>query len=198
MKYYLVACFAFVFFQATAQKVFQYDQHLNVRVGEDDLLMPFAGGINAAQLQQIDLNEDGQEELAVWDKNAARLMVFEKTEDRYIHRAEWSYYFPADISGFLKLVDYDGDGRKDIFTSSPFGIKVYRNVSTAGKIRWEVAEEFLRLDNRSNLQMNNLDIPAILDLDGDGDVDVVVELIGGTSMSRTEELLETVLISDRT
>lgn len=193
MKYYLVACFALVFFQAAAQKVFQYDQQLVVQMGEEDLRMPFAGGINAAQLQEIDLNGDGQEELVLWDRNAAQLMVFENREGRYRHRAEWSYDFPADISGFLKLVDYDGDGRKDIFTSSPFGIKVYRNVSLSGDIRWEVAQEFLRLDNRANLQMNNLDIPAIMDIDGDGDVDIVtfnfasgdfLEYYQNTSMER--------------
>ncbi len=77
MKYYLVACFALVFFQAAAQKVFQYDQQLVVQMGEEDLRMPFAGGINAAQLQEVDLNGDGQEELVHWDKNAAQLMVFE-------------------------------------------------------------------------------------------------------------------------
>ena len=193
MKYYLVAFFTLIFFQTTAQKIFQYDHQLNVRTEEQNLLMPFAGGVNAAQLQEIDLNGDGQEELVVWDKNAANLMVFEKWEGHFVHRPEWSYYFPLDINGFLVLADYDGDGRKDIFTSSPFGIKVYRNVSAAEDIRWEVAQDFLRLDNRSNLQMNNLDIPAILDLDGDGDLDIVtfnfasgdfLEFYQNTSMER--------------
>lgn len=173
MKYYLVVFFSALFFQATAQKLFKYDNQINARTAEQNLLMPFSGGINAAQLQEIDLNGDGQQELVVWDKNAANLMVFEQRGDHYIHRPEWSYYFPLDINGFLVLADYDGDGKKDIFTSSPFGIKVYRNVSAAENIRWEVAQDFLRLDNRSNLQMNNLDIPAILDLDGDGDLDIV-------------------------
>ena len=173
MKYNLIAFFTFLFFQAAAQKVFQYGHHLHVRTGEHNLLMPFAGGINAAQLQQIDLNGDGQEELVLWDKNAAKLMVFDKVEDNFIHRPEWAYYFPLDISGFLVLADYDGDGRKDIFTGSPFGIKVYRNASAAGDVHWEVAQDYLRLDNRSNLQMNNLDVPAILDIDGDGDLDIV-------------------------
>lgn len=173
MKYYLVAFFTFIFFQTTAQKLFQYDDQINVRTAEQSLLMPFAGGINAAQLQEIDVNGDGRQELVVWDKNAANLIVFEQKERHYVHRPEWSYYFPSDINGFLVLADYDGDGRKDIFTSSPFGIKVYRNRSTGSEVQWEVAQDFLRLDNRSNLQMNNLDIPAILDLDGDGDLDIV-------------------------
>src|SRR5690606_33721860 len=39
--------------------------------------------------------------------------------------------------------------------------------------RWEVAQEYLKLDNESNLQTNNLDIPAIMDIDGDLDLDIV-------------------------
>lgn len=173
MKYNLVVLFTFLVFQTTAQKVFQYKNNLNVRVEGRDLLMPFAGGINAAQLQQIDLDGDGQEELVVWDKNAATLLVFHKSEGNYVHSPGLSYNFPEDISGFLILVDYDGDGKKDLFTGSPFGIKVYRNISVDGAIRWEVAQDFLRLDNRSNLQVNSLDVPAIMDVDGDGDLDIV-------------------------
>lgn len=173
MKYKLVFLFSFVVFQTAAQKVFQYDSALNVRMEDRDLLMPFAGGINSAQLQQVDLNGDGQEELVVWDKNAARLLVFEKLEGNFIHKPEMAYPFPGDISGFLILADYDGDGNKDLFTGSPFGIKVYKNISRDGVVHWEVAQDFLRLDNRSNLQMNSLDVPAIMDIDGDGDLDIV-------------------------
>ena len=173
MKYKLVFLFSFVVFQTAAQKVFQYEGGLNVRMRDRNLLMPFAGGINSAQLQQVDLNGDGQEELVVWDKNAARLLVFEKEEANFIYKPEMADHFPVDISGFLILADYDGDGNKDLFTGSPFGIKVYKNITGDGFAHWEVAQDFVRLDNGSNLQMNSLDVPAIMDIDGDGDLDIV-------------------------
>src|SRR5690606_4746501 len=137
---------------------------LPVAIEDKNLSMPFAGGINAAQLQQIDLDGDGEEELVVWDKNAANLLVFEKVNDRYVHRPMLQYHFPPDINGFLILEDFDGDGKKDLFTSSPFGIKVYRNIAVSDSPQWEVAQEFLRLDNNANLQMNSLDVPAIIDI----------------------------------
>ncbi|HLT07465.1 MAG TPA: T9SS type A sorting domain-containing protein [Cyclobacteriaceae bacterium] len=173
MKYNLLVLLIFLFFQSAAQKIFQHSTDLQVQMGERNLAMPFAGGINTAQVQTIDLTDDGVEELVIWDKNAAQLLVFEKVGDSFLHKPELSYYFPQDISNFLILADYDGDGRKDIFTGSPFGIKVFRNVSTAASISWEIAQDYLRLDNRSNLQMNTLDVPAIVDLDGDGDLDIV-------------------------
>src|SRR5690554_4858538 len=173
MKFLLVPVFLFLIFQANAQKAFQYDTTLPVSIDGKSLSMPFAGGINSAQIQQIDLNGDGQEELVIWDKNVASLSVFEKVNNHYVHRPMLQYSFPEDVNGFLILTDFDGDGRKDLFTSSPFGIKVYKNVTVSDIPQWEVAQEFLRLDNNSNLQMNNLDVPAIMDIDGDGDLDIV-------------------------
>src|SRR5690554_2774684 len=172
MKLKLMVFLPFIIFRAEAQKAYEFDE-IPVLIEERNLSMPFAGGINAAQIQQIDLNGDGEEELVIWDRNAGNLLVFENIDGNYVHQPEFQYYFPEDINGFLKLKDFDGDGRKDIFTSSPFGIKVYKNTTTSGLPQWEVAKEFLRLDNNANLQTNSLDIPAILDIDGDGDLDIV-------------------------
>ncbi len=162
---------------------------------ENSLPMPFAGGINSAQVQTMDTNGDGSEELVIWDINARNILVLKTENGKYKSLSLMPYYFPEDINGFLVLADFDGDGRKDLFTSSPFGIKAYRNISPAGAAfpQWEVAEEYLRLDNGSNLQANNLDIPVIQDIDGDGDLDLVtfnfasgdyLEFYRNTSMER--------------
>lgn len=141
-----------------------------------NLSMPFAGGINAAQIQTLDVNGDGSEEYIVWDINSRMLSVFRETQNGGLeHLPHASYFFPSDISGFLVLADYDGDGRKDLFTGSPFGIKAYKNVTpgTSSTPQWEEAQPFLRLNNGSNVTANSLDIPLITDLDGDGDLDII-------------------------
>ena len=157
-----------------AQTAFRYDQNIAVTQNDEDLSIPFAGGINAAQIQTMDVDGDGIEELVIWDINARQTSVFKISGNSYIYLPEMSYFFPSDVNGFLVLADYDGDGKKDLFTSSPFGIRAYRNVSLdgAGFPTWELAQNFLRLDNNSNLQANNLDIPLIMDVDGDGDLDI--------------------------
>ncbi|MDN3687037.1 FG-GAP-like repeat-containing protein [Cyclobacterium jeungdonense] len=159
-----------------SQDVFQIDSNIRViSTAEEELTMPFAGGINAAQFQQFDLDDDGVEELVIWDINAGRIHAYEKTDTGYGYFRGAEYYFPEDVNGFLLLTDFDQDGKKDLFTGSPFGIKAYRNTSTGeGPFpNWEVAEEFLRLENGSNLTANILDVPLIEDLDGDGDLDVL-------------------------
>ncbi|MCC5936348.1 MAG: T9SS type A sorting domain-containing protein [Lunatimonas sp.] len=156
-----------------AQKTYRLASTGEVESAESQYAMPFAGGINAAQFQTLDTNGDGQEEYVVWDINARMVSVFREENGTFTHLPELSYAFPTDISGFLVLADFDGDGKKDLFTSSPFGIKAYRNTSTPSRLQWEEAQPFLRLDNGSNVTANSLDIPLILDLDGDGDLDIL-------------------------
>jgi hypothetical protein len=178
-----------------AQQVFTFDQNIPIEVNGVRVPMPFAAGINGAQIQEMDTNGDGKDELVVWDINARRILVFENTATGFRYLPEMAFFFPEDVNGYLVLADYDGDGKKDLFTSSPFGIKAYRNVTAAGSSfpRWEVAQNFLRLDNGSNVQANVLDIPLIMDIDGDGDLDIVtfnfvlgdyLELYRNTSVER--------------
>ncbi|WP_194777154.1 T9SS type A sorting domain-containing protein [Pararhodonellum marinum] len=175
MKYLLLLSFFLFSFCAFSQTAFRFDHTKRMTVDGVGLKMPFAGGINAAQLQTMDINGNGLEEFITWDINARMLLVFEKSGESYVANPELAYFFPEDINGFLVLADFDGDGRKDLFTSTPFGIKAYRNTSQAGATRptWEVSQPFLRMDSGVNIQANNLDIPLLVDLDGDGDLDIV-------------------------
>lgn len=195
MKYLFLWSLIFISFGVSAQQTFSFDQTRSLNRDGEMVPMPFAVGINAAQFQEMDTDGDGEEEFIIWDINARRILVFKVEGEGFQYLPEMSYYFPSDVNGFLVLVDYDGDGRKDLFTSSPFGIKAYRNVSPAGSPfpQWEVAQNFLRLDNGSNVQANLLDIPIIKDIDGDGDLDIVtfnfvvgdyLELYKNTSVER--------------
>jgi len=175
MKYFCTLFFILFFLTiAHGQKSFRLENVPAVTFDGQLLDFPFAGGINAAQLQAMDVDGNGEEELVIWDRNSRRLLVFAEGESGLVHRPDLEYFFPDDVNGYLILADFNGNGRKDLFTSSPFGIKAYRNMGHSNQIvQWEVAQNFLRLDGGSNLQANNLDIPVIMDIDGDGDLDVV-------------------------
>lgn len=174
MKKILILLFLTISFKSNAQEIFRFDKDLEIKIDGENVPNPFSGGINSAQIQTIDLTGDGIEEWVIWDINSRQLLVFGKSGENFTLLPELSYFFPEDINGFLTLVDFDKDGKKDLFTSTSLGIKTYRNTSTGTQISWVVAQNFLRLDGSSNIQANNLDTPMIQDLDGDGDLDLVI------------------------
>lgn len=174
MNKIVVLLFLTFSFTSNAQDIFRFDQSLEIEIDEVAVPNPFSGGINSAQIQTIDLTGDNIEEWVIWDINSRQVLVFSKSGENFIHLPELSYFFPDDINGFLTLVDFDQDGKKDLFTSTSLGIKAYRNTSIGGQISWLIAQNFLRLDGSANIQANNLDTPMIQDLDGDGDLDLVI------------------------
>ena len=188
----------FVFVTSLVQAQYNFEFKTTMEVLDDDgktIPMAFAGGINAAQFQKFDSNNNGEEELVIWDINSGNIQVFEKNGAAYSFIPGGRYLFPEDVNAFLLLVDFDADGKKDLFTGSPFGIKAYRNITPQDSPLpvWEVAQSFLRLENGSNLTANILDIPLIADIDQDGDLDVLtfnfasgdfLEYYQNTSMER--------------
>jgi hypothetical protein len=174
MRKILVLIFLWFSTPALAQKVMELDQRKTIQVNGEVLPNGFSLGINSAQIQTMDLTGDGKEEWVVWDINSRQLQVFEKIGEQFRIRPELSYFFPSEISGFLLLVDFDRDGKKDLFTSTPLGIRAYRNTASGAQISWTLAQNFLRLEGANNIPANNLDTPLLQDLDGDGDLDLLL------------------------
>jgi len=174
MQKTILILFALISFQVFPQTVFEFNQEKSLRVGGQTVPISFSQGINSAQIQPIDLTGDGIEEWVIWDINSRSLQVFEKNGENFRIRPELSYFFPSDISGFFVLADFDRDGKKDLFTSTPLGIRAFRNTSTGTQVAWTLAQNFLRLDGANNIPANNLDTPLLQDLDGDGDLDLMI------------------------
>ncbi len=141
---------------------------------------PWSGGLNTAQFSTIDLNQDGQEDLFIFDRQQQKiftwLAVQEEGEWRYSYAPAYEAFFPQGLSYWALLRDYNCDGLKDIFTSSPLGIQVFKQEPAAeGQLKFSLATDALRYNSgRVNMQMNSADVPSITDIDGDGDLDVLL------------------------
>lgn len=81
--------------------------------------------------------------------------------------------------------DFNGDGKKDIFTGDALGIRVFKNVTPAGELpQWEQFFFFSGssksaalltkgFSGKINLQLQYDDLPSFVDVDGDGDLDIL-------------------------
>src|SRR5690606_30784535 len=185
-----VVCFCVLFLPLTLQAQFTYTLAVRIAVVDADgnpLALPWAGGLNAAQFNTMDLDHDGAEDLVIFDRMASKVLTFLNAGDRYVAAPAYEDFFPKAISGWLLLRDYNCDGRKDIFTGHALGIKVFRNITPpGGKPEWErhhfstgfpdPESNVLMTEGATtyvNLQLQPDDLPSISDIDGDGDLDIL-------------------------
>lgn len=158
---------------------------------------PWAGGLSACQFGRMDLDGDGKKDLLVFDRHADRLLCFLNQggpgEIRYQFTRWYDEAFPA-LHDWVCVADYDGDGREDLFTYSRgwAGIAVYRNVSTAGQLAFErVVYPYLTSwqgGGAVNLLATEADYPALFDMDGDGDLDLLTFGVMGTFLEKHQNL----------
>lgn len=137
---------------------------------------PFAAGLNSPQFHSADLDNDGDQDLVMFDRSSEIIACFENLSDHYQFKPEWSNLFPANLQHWIQLADYDCDGRQDLFTFTNIGVAVYQNTSTNGLVQWELTSSPLRTEGVAgpvNVLFNATDISLIKDIDQDGDLDFI-------------------------
>jgi hypothetical protein len=161
---------------------FGFERKTDIPVyGFDEKLLDLAwtGGLNNCQFHKFDLNFNGIEDLIIFDRHGNRLLTFindgTNGEYAFTFAPEYIDLFPA-FEHWVQFIDFNGNGKKDIFTYTTAGIKVFRNISDTeirfGQITFpflltQIGNSFL------NLYVTSVDYPAITDMDGDGDLDIL-------------------------
>jgi len=133
------------------------------------------GGLNNPQFSFIDLNMDGEEDLFIFDRSNDVIRTFLFEIDHYTYAPEFESLFPEGMEQFVLLRDYNCDGKADIFTYFQAAFRVYKNTSTTG-LSFEKVTDKIRSNYgafTSNAYVLAGDIPAIVDVDSDGDLDIL-------------------------
>ena len=174
-------------FATRAQFSFERSNHINLLFAGNSLVTPWAGGLNNAQFSEIDMDFDGRMDLFVFDRSDDQIRIFLSKNiggnNVFLEAPQYRFSFPSDLQYRATLVDYNYDGLPDIFTYGIGGLKVYKNIGnqTIGH-QWTLEVASLRsLQGTLNaiLYVSTADIPAIVDVDGDGDYDILTFHIGG-------------------
>ena len=171
------------FFQISLSQI-EFNQNNNIVVvkNEFELQNAWAGGMNFCQFSKIDLNIDGYDDLFIFDRsgkngtiNANRIMpfLFDSDINGYIYAPEYITLFP-ELENWVLLLDYNSDNKADIFTSNNSSIAVYTNTSEN-----QLSFEFYKVLTSDagfgpiNVYVSGSDIPAIVDVDDDSDIDIL-------------------------
>lgn len=184
------------FGELSAQSAYQL-QPWNPPAYLNGQLLPyaFAGGINAPQVSEVDYNNDGLQDLYIFDRMGDVALYFlnqgQPGQPNYVYQPQWGSQFPA-LKDWVMLRDYNGDGIQDIFAygDAPFsGVRVYRGYYTPDN---KIAFTRFNFNNPLNLiyiplasggstqlYVSAIDYPAVDDLDCDGDLDIATFNING-------------------
>ena len=163
--------------------------------GGEWINQPWIGGLNAPQVSQIDLNQDGFLDLHLFDRKGNVQLTFlhngQAGAAEYQYAPEYLASFP-EIGNWMLLRDYNSDGIPDIFCYSDIlgvdGLIAYTGTFQDDQLqfeRYDFGHPFNLASFPSNngnllpLYISKIDYPGIADVDCDGDLDVLTFNISG-------------------
>ena len=183
MKSFVTSLVAMLIFTqvASSQMILNRDASLIFEENGIPFTAALSGGINAGQFSNVDLNLDGVMDLVVFDKSGNKLSPFINDNGTFVYAPNYRSNFPA-MHDWALLTDYNCDGKNDIFTYSSGGMAVYLNTSNT-ELEFTQITSLVLSDygaNNFNIYISPVDIPAITDVDYDGDLDVLTfSILGG-------------------
>ena len=192
MRY--LALFLLILSTSSGYCQFHFSRYDSVAVSEENGLLdyPWAGGLNHPQFSNMDFNLDGRNDLLVFDKSGNKIISFTtnasneleiapKFRDMFVNEHN---EYNVRLHDWVLLRDFDNDGDADIYTYSNGGMAVYRNDGNSDTLIFTLMTSKLLSDYGNgiiNIYVSPTDLPAIMDVDNDGDMDIVTFSLFGTS-----------------
>jgi hypothetical protein len=153
----------------------------------------WAGGFNNPVFSPIDLNQDGLMDMFVYDRVGWKSMAFLNTgwqgHPSYTYAPMYDTMFPNLIiapnnNAWAQMRDYNHDGVADMFSLwGNAGMNVYKgHRDINGSLSYSLEYSPLKFSNGANrnpVYTFQLDMPVLMDVDGDGDMDIL-NAIGGS------------------
>lgn len=184
---------------ANGQWDLHFDPAIPVTRQGATLDLAWAGGLNSAQISEIDLNNDGLRDLVFFDHaysfpSGHKISTLLRTSEAegtgaYVPTRAYDNVAPLNLLHDWALFrDYNCDGKVDIFSYTQAGFGVWKNVSDADGLAFEQVSNLVYSGYVSpsgavtfaNLFISQVDMPSIDDIDGDGDLDIITFSLLGT------------------
>jgi len=155
------------------------------------------GGMNAPQFYPIDLNQDGLMDLFVFDRTGAKVLTYLRKvgtgDTSFVYAPQYESLFPDDLTAYCVVVDYNFDGIPDLFTRATadglVGTRVLKGSRVNGNLKFDEVCPVLQFKFDTyftNIYTAVVDVPVFIDVNKDGDIDVLTFGIFGSGVEYYE------------
>lgn len=155
----------------------------------DTLSNAWVGGFNNPIFSPIDLNEDGLMDIFVYDKAGFKALSFINTGSNshpsYTYAPQYDNMYPKSLNDWAVIKDYNHDGVGDIFALTVGGMMVYKGHRSGNTLYYTLQNSRLSFpfgSNVTNIWTFKDNLPVIMDIDGDGDLDILAPNIQASTM----------------
>ncbi|MEL6650073.1 MAG: VCBS repeat-containing protein, partial [Bacteroidota bacterium] len=139
------------------------------------------GGMNHPLISSLDIDLDGNEDLIFFDRADESFNVYlnQGSGNDYRFAPKFNSHFDScECSTWTLLEDYNCDGVQDIFCGTQTGLTLVYTATIYGgdSVGFELTYDPIMAQYSQNfipLAVPKNDIPALIDMDGDGDLDVL-------------------------
>lgn len=187
-------------FQSLAQNYFAQDNSIPVHENNKTFKFAWAGGLNNPQFGTVDLNGDNIDDLVVFNRGyydgGQSVLTFinggTANQVDYTYAPEFAKDLP-DLRHFMVTVDFNCDGINDFVTwDAPAVLRLYlASRLPNGRLDYSDSGFFTyttETGNSTNIFISAVDVPAIIDVNDDGDLDVITFSAQGLRIEYYENL----------
>ena len=156
-----------------AQNLHQRFDGMNVIVNGQTCVNPFNGGIEIPRYQFADIDNDGDLDLFIYDKDTT--LNYYRNEGNAtapLFRLNTTRFQNVNVRNWFKFADLDGDGDQDMFCGGDSQrVRYYKNIGATGNPNFVLQLYGVKTDLNDYMGSESASVPTIVDIDGDGDQD---------------------------
>lgn len=169
--------------QSAMAQVPQFEQIKNIPFEKNGktYATPWLGGFNAPVITSGDLDNDGIDDLAILERGEEKVYTFKNGgtpgQVDYTYDPDLAAGFPEVVTNMMALKDFNCDGVPDLFTYTPIGgagIGAYIGHYENNILHFDLYINRLYDTGGLQIYMDGSKLPTFGDVNGDGDIDILV------------------------